>query len=246
MEIPTEINGVPITTEPSSGMTSGTSLNETFDNFLTLLTTQLENQDPLSPMDTAQFTEQLVMFSSVEQALLTNEKLDDLIALQGGSQLNDAVNYIGKEVATDGELLALQSGLATIDYELGSSAETVQIDIMDASGQFVRRLSGPTDFGAHSVTWNGLDESGTQLPDGEYSLLVTASDSNGNPVAVTQGTTGMVTGVRLEGGEVVLSLGTIDVRLDEILSVRTPQPGVTGTAEAEPEEQTIDEPEILE
>ena len=87
MEAVTEVNGVPLVNEPINGLSNGVNLNETFDNFLTMLTTQLKNQDPLSPMDTAQFTEQLVMFSSVEQALATNQKLDQLIALQGGDRL---------------------------------------------------------------------------------------------------------------------------------------------------------------
>lgn len=230
MESPTEINGVPFTTEPRNGVTGGASLNETFDSFLTLLTTQLENQDPLSPMDTTQFTEQLVQFSNVEQALLTNKKLDDLISLQGGNRLTEAVGFIGQEVATDSASLVLQGGRATVDYDLEGSAAVVQVDIMDNAGELIRRLSGPTDSGQNRLIWDGLDANGAQLPDGEYALQVTAADSDGNPVALKQGTSGIVTGVRLEDDQVILSLGPIDIGLDEVLSVRTPPPGDTEQA----------------
>jgi flagellar basal-body rod modification protein FlgD len=222
VEAATEINGVPLVTEPTSGLTSGVSLNETFDNFLTLLTTQLENQDPMSPMDTAQFTEQLVLFSSVEQALSTNQKLDQLIALQGGGLLSDAVDLIGKQVSADGSAAVLQNGVSRISYDLQGSAAQVGIALLDQSGQVVRGLTGPTSAGAHEIVWDGTDQNGARLPDGEYSLMVSAVDDEGNPVPVTQGLTGTVTGIRLENNEVVLSLGTVDLKLDEVLAIRTP------------------------
>ena len=223
MEAAREINGVPLVTEQTSGLTSGVSLNETFDNFLTLLTTQLENQDPLSPMDTAQFTEQLVLFSSVEQALSTNQKLDQLIALQGGGLLTDAVDLIGKQVTADGSVAVLQGGQARISYDLQGDAAEIGIALLDESGQVVRALTGPTSAGTHELVWDGTDQNGARLPDGEYSLMVSAIDDQGNPVAVTQGLSGTVTGIRLENNEVVLSLGAVDLRLDDVLAIRTPE-----------------------
>jgi flagellar basal-body rod modification protein FlgD len=83
-------------------------------------------------------------------------------------------------------------------------------------------LTGPTSAGAHEIVWDGTDQNGARLPDGEYSLMVSAVDDEGNPVPVTQGLTGTVTGIRLENNEVVLSLGTVDLKLDEVLAIRTP------------------------
>ena len=102
------VNGVPFKSSDNGSITDSASLAETFDTFLTLLTTQLQYQDPLDPMDTNEFTSQLVEFTSVEQAMATNKKLDSLIALQNSMQINDAVGYIGKTVGADGIILMLQ------------------------------------------------------------------------------------------------------------------------------------------
>jgi flagellar basal-body rod modification protein FlgD len=222
VEAVTEVNGVPLVNGPINGLSNGVNLNETFDNFLTMLTTQLEHQDPLSPMDTAQFTEQLVMFSSVEQALATNQKLDQLIALQGGDRLSEAANLIGKQVNADGVSAALQNGEARIAYDLQANAEEVRILLMDQSGQIVRDLKGSAAAGPHEIVWDGTDGNGVRLPDGEYGLQVISADADGNPVPLAQGLAGIVTGVRLENDAIVLSLGSVDLRLDDVLSIRTP------------------------
>ena len=112
------VNGVPFKEADSSSITNGSSLAETFDTFLTLLTTQLQYQDPLDPMDTNEFTSQLVEFTGVEQAISTNKKLDSLISLQTDMQLNNAVGYIGKTVSADSIMLMLQDGQSTITYDL--------------------------------------------------------------------------------------------------------------------------------
>src|SRR3546814_13851877 len=117
------VNGMPFKGSDSSSVTSGASLAETFDTFLTLLTTQLQHQDPLNPMDTNEFTSQLVEFTGVEQAISTNQKLDALIGLQADMQLNDAVGYIDKLVGADGIILMLQDGDSTITYDHAPNAD---------------------------------------------------------------------------------------------------------------------------
>jgi flagellar basal-body rod modification protein FlgD len=213
------VNGVEFKSSDASSLTNGSSLAETFDTFLTLLTTQLQYQDPLDPMDTNEFTSQLVEFTSVEQAISTNQKLDELLALQNGMQLNDAVNYIGKTVGADGIILMLQGGEANITYDLGANAADANILVIDEQGNTVRTLEGDTSVGHHEIVWDGLDDDGEPLEDGLYGFLVTAIDSDDNPVPLVQGTEGQVTGVKLVDGEVILEIDELEVALSDVLTI---------------------------
>lgn len=213
------VNGVPFKSSDSSSITNGQSLAETFDTFLTLLTTQLQYQDPLDPMDTNEFTSQLVEFSSVEQAISTNKKLDNLIALQNGMQLNDAVGYIGKSVGADSIILMLQGGESTVTYDLGGNAAEANVLVIDEEGNTVRTIEADTEVGHHEVVWDGLDDDGDPLEDGLYGFLVTAIDSNGDPVPLVQGTKGEVTGVKLVDGEVVLEIGELEIAMSDVLTI---------------------------
>ena len=213
------VNGVAFKSSDSSSITNGASLAETFDTFLTLLTTQLQYQDPLDPMDTNEFTSQLVEFTSVEQAISTNQKLDQLLALQSGMQLNDAVGYIGKSIGADGIILMLQDGESTVTYDLGANAAETNILIIDEQGNTVRTIEGDTEVGHHEVVWDGLDDDGDPLEDGLYGFLVTAIDSDSNPVPLVQGTQGQVTGVKLVNGEVVLEVGELEVAISDVLTI---------------------------
>ncbi|HIC81013.1 MAG TPA: hypothetical protein EYP07_08630 [Kiloniellaceae bacterium] len=222
VETRSPVNGVPFvdTSSNGGGLTNGTSLAETFDTFLTLLTTQLQYQDPLDPMDTNEFTSQLVEFTGVEQAIATNDKLDALINLQNTSQLNDAVSYIGKTVSADGIVLMLQDGSSTVNYALGGNASEVNILIIDEQGETVRTLNGNNEVGEHEIVWDGLDEDGDPLEDGLYGFLVTAIDSDDNPVPLVQGTAGQVTGVKVVDGQVVLEIGDLEIGLNEVLTIQ--------------------------
>lgn len=213
------VNGVAFKDSNTSGSTAGATLAETFDTFLTLLTTQLQYQDPLNPMDTNEFTSQLVEFTGVEQAINTNKKLDELIALQNGMQLNDAVGYIGKSVGADGIILMLQGGESTVTYDLGANAAEVNILIIDELGNTVRTIEGDTEVGHHEITWDGLDDDGEPLEDGLYGFLVTAIDGDDKPVELVQGTVGQVSGVKLVDGEVVLEIGELEVALSDVLTI---------------------------
>jgi len=214
------VNGVPFKGTDSNSITNGNSLAETFDTFLKLLTTQLQHQDPLDPMDTNEFTSQLVEFTAVEQAISTNKKLDNLIALQGELQLNNAVGYIGKTVSADSIVLMLQDGQSTITYDLAGNAAQVDIMIIDEQGNTVRNLSGDTEVGHHEITWDGLDGDGDTVEDGLYGFLVTARDANGKPVELVQGTAGQVTGAKLADDEVILEIGELEIALSDILGIK--------------------------
>lgn len=213
------VNGVPFKSGDGSSISDGASLAETFDTFLTLLTTQLQHQDPLNPMETNEFTSQLVQFTGVEQAIKTNQRLEKLIALQTDMQLNDAVGYMGKRVGADGIILMLQDGESTVTYDLGANAKEVNILIIDEEGNTVRTLEGETDVGHHEIVWDGLDEDGDPLDDGLYGFLVTAIDADKKPVPLVQGTIGRVTGVKLVDGVVTLEVGELEIALSDVLSI---------------------------
>lgn len=210
------------TSSPTSSLTNSGSLAETFDNFLVLLTTQLENQDPLSPMDTNEFTRQLVDFTGVEQALQTNQLLEDLIAQQGESKFSDAANFVGKSVEAETLVTGLKDGSATMTYTLTGNAASTTITIVDDNGQTVRTLTGETSSGHHTLVWDGKNENGIDLPDGTYGFLVSAEDEEGAEVPAGQGTIGAVTAVEIVGEDLILNLGDLQVSLDSVIKIIAP------------------------
>ncbi len=190
---------------------SANTLSDNFDTFLTLLTTQLQNQDPLEPLDTAQFTEQLVQYSQVEQSIATNQNLETLISLNASTQAGTAVSYIGKTVTAEGNTAALSAGQASWRYDLSQGASAVALSVVNGNGQTVFTSQGETAAGSHDFVWDGQDASGSDLPDGLYTLQVTALDQAGNPVSATTAIHGPVTGVDFSGPEPVLSVDGVTV-----------------------------------
>lgn len=219
MEAPS-ITGTTLAAGASGPQAGSEKLAEGFDQFLSLLTTQLQHQDPLSPLDTNEFTRQLVEFTNVEQAIAGNRKLDRLIDLQSGGRAADAVAYIGREVSAESDRVALQDGKATLTYDLARPAAETRIVLFDADGRPVRSIAGKTDAGAHSLRWDGTDEAGRALPDGVYDVSVLAVDGEDVTVEATTGTTGRVTGVETADGEVRLNLGELALPLADVTAVR--------------------------
>lgn len=213
--------------DSKAGKSKG-KLASDMDVFLLMLTTQLRNQDPLSPMDSNEFTNQLVQFSSVEQQIDANANLERMIAMQQASQMSSAVGYMGTNVEFKSEVLPLQGQRAEFAYELTEPAESVTIRILDpVSGQVVRTMQGDPMAGAHPVVWNGLDDDGRPLPDGAYKVAVTARKGLiSSPVATT--VTGTVTGIASDEGKVILSLSSVEVPLDDIKRIRQPAPPASG------------------
>jgi flagellar basal-body rod modification protein FlgD len=183
----------------ANGSNSTASTTGNFSTFLKILTTQLQNQDPTSPMDTNQFTQQLVEFSGVEQQLNTNNLLQQLVNSSGGTgSVKSLLGYVGQyvEVPSTNQLL-IQNGQADFGYTLPSVATTAAITIKDSTGATVATLSGPTTAGLNRITWDGKDASGTQLADGAYSVSIAATDSGGNNIPVTDTRIiGLVTGAQ--------------------------------------------------
>jgi len=212
----------PITATDAAVKTENTrtSLVSNFETFLTLLTAQLKNQDPLSPMDSNQFTEQLTQMTGVEQQLLTNDLLTSLLAAQSGAGLNGASNYIGKDATAAWAVTKLDDGKANWSYELGSSASEATLSVLDSTGKTV--WTGPAPdrtTGTHDFVWNGKTTAGGQLPDGGvYSLKVTAK--NGTATVASQVlTTGRVTGVEMYDGVPYLTIGNSIVPVSAVIGL---------------------------
>ena len=197
-------------------------LSGDFQTFLKLFTTQLQNHDPSDAMDTNQMTSQLAQFATVEQSIATNDNLEKLINYQQGTQVNDAVNYISKYVTATGNSGRLLNGVAPFTYDLASKADKVDITITDTKGTVVYTGVGPKEAGKNTVLWDGKTAGGVALPPGEYKIAVTAKDSSGAEIKSTTYTTGFVSSVKVESGELKLAIGDINIKMKDILSVEDP------------------------
>ena len=211
------------TTAGAANAQVGAGLNtlaSNFQSFLSLLTTQLQNQDPTNPMDTNQFTSQIVQMTSVQQQLLTNNLLTTLVS-QG---LSDSVNYIGKSVEATDTTQSLSSGQATWTYTLPSTAASGEAVISDSAGnvEWSGTLPDLTQ-GQHSLNWNGQNLSGTQLPDGgPYTLQIVAKDSAGNSLTPQIVTIGTVTSVSQNQGTAYLNIGSTSIPMSSVISIQAP------------------------
>jgi flagellar basal-body rod modification protein FlgD len=213
----------PVTTTNANGTQTGadaaSQLSGNFSTFLTLLTTQLKNQDPTSPMDSNQFTQQLVQFSQVEQQINTNTNLNTLIT-QGQTQAGvTAASYLGKNVTVTNGNAGLLNSAADWNYTLGTQAAASTLSITNANGQTVYSGAGQTGAGAHDFAWNGQDSNGNQLPDGIYSLAVAAQAADGSGVTTSVSSTGTVSEIDMSGGTPKLMVGNMEIGLSDIANV---------------------------
>ena len=206
----------------AADLASGQSqLSTTYTSFLTLLTAQLQNQDPLSPMDTNTFTQQLVAMNGVQQQLLTNNLLQTLVNQStGAGSIGGAVNLIGKSVTAQSSVQALQNGAATWTYSLPSAAASGTLEVQDSNGNIVWTGAAPSlSSGANTFTWNGQTTSGQTLTSGNYTLGVTAQDASGNAVTPTVDISGVVTGVGSANGVTQVDIGSVPVNFSTVTSV---------------------------
>ncbi|MGD0189499.1 MAG: flagellar hook assembly protein FlgD [Rhizomicrobium sp.] len=203
----------------SGGNAAIQQLTGNYDTFLQLLTTQLQNQDPLNPMDSNQFTQQLVEFSQVEQQINTNSNLQSLISLTEGNAGSAAVGYLGKDVTITNGNAALTNGTATWNYTLGADSSSTQLSVTNSAGQVVYTGSGSTSSGSNTFEWNGQDNNGNQLPDGTYTLAVAATGSDGTAIQTSVSSTGVVSEVAFQNGVPVLMIGSMAVPLSQVSSI---------------------------
>lgn len=201
---------------------SAKQLSADMNTFLNLLTTQLKHQDPLDPMDTAEFTNQLVQYSSVEQAIQTNEKLDSLLSLNISNLGAQAVSYIGKTAQVLGNVMPLENGVAKAAYTLNKDVTSATIVVKDMNGKVVYSESGEKTSGTHEFKWDGKDSNGIKLEDGAYQFVVTTTVPEGDSSAsVTTTVFGKVTGVANDENTVYVGLGNaVTAELGDIVTIR--------------------------
>jgi len=209
----------------SGGSTLGSTADKTiagnFQTFLTLLTTQLQNQNPLDPLDTNQFTQQLVQFAGVEQQLKTNDSLQTLVTMQQTAQATQALEFVGKTAIVSGNTTALTSSKATWELNVPTTS-TMSISIANSAGQTVYTGNYSANAGNNQpFTWNGQGNDGTQWPDGNYTLTATAQDSTGNSVAITSQVGGLVSAVDLTQSPPLLSINGQSYTISQVKAIGT-------------------------
>ena len=194
-------------------------LEKDLNQFLNLLVTQLQHQDPLEPLDANQFTQQLVQFASVEQQIYQNSNLEKLVGMQQDSQVTSMVGYLGTTIEANGKHFNLENSSAKFSYDLENNAVEATLSIQDPLGKTVWTGSIDGASGKQVFTWDGLKSDGTQAPDGPYTAIVNAKDANGKLINVAQTVFGRVTGAGADQGNVTLSMGAVDVGLEDVLHV---------------------------
>ncbi len=223
------VDGVGSINEAASRTGAGrTGLVSNFETFLTLLTTQLKNQDPLSPMESTEFTAQLTQMSGVEQQLLTNDLLTSLLNAQQAGNLGAASSYIGKTATAAWSATELTDGKATWSYELATNAATATLQVIDGTGKVVWTGDAPNkNTGLHDFTWDGKSTAGGQLPDGGvYTLKVVAKTAGDQTVDSQVLTRGRVTGVELYNGQPFLTIGNSIVPVSTLIALDESAPAL--------------------
>src|SRR6266699_2178656 len=216
------------TTLPSSSTSTATGTNAlasqqiagNFQSFLTLLTTQLQNQNPLDPLDTNQFTQQLVEFAGVQQQLKSNDQLKSLIDIEKSAQATQALIYVGNTVAVDGSTTQFD-GSATWNLKAPKGTNAT-VTITNSTGQTVYSGKFTLANGNSSFVWDGKGNDGTQYPAGDYKLTATGTDSSGKNVAIASEVQGVVDSVDLTASPALLSIGGQNYTTDQIRRVIRP------------------------
>jgi flagellar basal-body rod modification protein FlgD len=193
------------------------NLASSYTTFLTLLTAQLKNQDPTSPLDTNSFTQQLTQMTGVQQQLLTNQLLQQMV---GQSDGYSAVGLIGKTATAAGGDAKLADGKADWAYGLGSNAAKATLSIADSTGKIVWSGAAPDlSAGSHPFEWDGKDNSGNSVPDGVYTLSVTASDPTGASVTASPYVVGTISSIENTASGTIVQIGPAKVPLSAIIQV---------------------------
>jgi len=220
---PTPVSGTTDLPKSSSSnslsSSTGSTLAGNFQTFLTLLTTQLQNQNPLDPLDTNQFTQQLVQFAGVEQQLKTNTELSTLVTLQQTAQATQALNFVGKTAVVDGSTATMKSSSATWHLSVPTDS-TVDVSIANSSGQTVFTGKYTASSGSDiPFTWNGQGNDGTQWPDGKYTITATGKDASGNSVGVAAQIQGTVSSVDLTQSPPLLTIDGNTYTVSQVKSI---------------------------
>ena len=222
----TAINTTPIPPTSGASVVSGTVDNATiannFNTFLQLLTTQLKNQNPLDPLDTNQFTQQLVQFAQVEQQMKSNDQLASLVSLEKSAQATTALAYVGSTVVVDGATIHLSGGQASWTLNVNKPVTATIVIKDDATGQTAYSGTFAVNPGAQRFTWDGHGSDGRTWPAGNYTLTATATDANKQSVGISTEVEAIVDSVDLTQTPPLLSINGQDYGLDKIKRIVRP------------------------
>lgn len=222
----------------SSTKSSTDSASEIADTFYKLLTTQIQYQDPLNPMENTEFTSQLAQLSSVEQLQGVNKNLGYLQLYMASINNSQALSFIGKEVNAAGNTINYDgANKADAQYILNSDAARVVVNIYDANNSLVRTIHGEEQKqGTNTVAWDGRDSNGKQVASGDYTFKVLATDVEGNAVSSTTMMTGTVDGITFEEGITYLTVGGQKIAIGDIITISEPEePAAETTQQTTPD-----------
>ena len=209
------------TSSVASALNNNTEIASNFTTFLQLLTTQLQNQDPLSPMDTNQFTQQLVEFASVEQQMKSNDSLTTLVSLEQAAQSTQALALVGATVVVDGSATQLTNGKANWSLNVTKPA-TATVTIKDATGQTAYTSTFGVNPGTQNFTWDGHGTNGTLWPDGAYTMTATAADASGQSTAISTQIQARVDSVDLTQTPPLLSINGQTYTVNQLQKIVAP------------------------
>ena len=196
----------PAATSASTSANAAASLASNFDTFLTILTAQIQNQDPLEPMDSSKFTEQLVQFSGVEQQIKSNTQLETLIKATNSNAGAALSGYLGQQAEIDSAGAQFNGDTVHWRYALPSDAAKTTITVTDAAGKVLYSKAGELTAGSHDFEWNGeLNSGGTAADDQPYWINVVAEDANGKTITPLHSLVTTISGVDLTYGEPALT-----------------------------------------
>lgn len=213
---------IPGVTDTTATQAAGdrTRLSDNYDTFLVLLTAQLQNQDPLAPMDSTQFTQQLVQFSQVEQQIRTNEQLEGLVTQYQAASAGAALSYLGKDAIIASDQTYLANGAANWAYRLPEGATSLTISVRDANNRTVYQTTGAErGAGEHLFSWDGTKTDGTTASDGVYRIVVTARNAANETITPTINVRERIMGVDFSGDTPVVITPSGTRGIDEIRSV---------------------------
>lgn len=205
-------------------LNANAQLADDFDDFLRLLTTQLQNQDPLSPLDTNEFTSQLVQFAGVEQQINMNQKLNDLVALGLGTSFSNAIGYVGLDASyLSSELNFDGTTPVEIDYAIEGLPKDATINILSEDGSVVYSQKIASTDGTKHFTWTGEHKGGGKADAGTYEVRIDAVDASDKPLKTSTVVTGRVRGIETQNGQTFLLIGERAVALASIINASAPK-----------------------
>jgi flagellar basal-body rod modification protein FlgD len=208
------------TTTASTASSSSVTSAITSQQFLNLLVTELQNQNPLDPTNSTDFINQLTSYANFDQQQTLNSNMGTLVSSLNSLLTLNSSNYIGQTVTAKTDTGTLKDGQISFGYSLESAASDVTLSVKDSSGNTVWTGSGTTTSGTNSFTWDGTTTDGTQLTDGgQYTLNVSATDSTGQSVYGYTTVTGKVTSIDNSSGTPMLNIGSTSVSTSNVIGV---------------------------